>query len=96
MKKILAEDLNQIHIEEFAKEVKLMQNLRPHPNVVGLLGIVKSPLSIVTTYYVLGSLHHVLKANPLPLPLTIQVLIDIAAGMVKKKNTKLNGIKFTY
>jgi len=68
VKKILASDLNQIRIEEFAKEVKSMQNLQPHPNMVGLLGIVKSPLSIVTTYYANGSLHHFLKANTLPLP----------------------------
>lgn len=86
VKKILTLDFNQQQIEDFAKEIKLMQNLRPHQNVVGLLGVVRSPLSIITTFYANGSLFSLFKNTQIELPQIIKILKDVASGMVKKKN----------
>lgn len=82
VKKVHPEEFTESNLEEFAKEVKVMQNLRPHPNVVGLLGIVKSPLSLVTTFYVNGSLYVRLRREPFEIDQILKILLDIASGMV--------------
>jgi len=82
VKKILNLDFNQQQIEDFAKEIKLMQNLRPHQNVVGLLGVVRSPLSIITTFYANGSLFSLFKNTQIELPQIIKILKDVASGML--------------
>lgn len=89
VKKVLAAEMTEVQVEDFAKEVKLMQTLRPHPNVVGLLGVVKSPLSIVTTFYSSGSLFDLIQNTKLTIPQVISIMKDVASGTVfLKKNSK--------
>lgn len=42
--------------EEFLSEAQLMCSLRPHDNVIQILGVCSQPLAIVTKYYENGSL----------------------------------------
>jgi Protein tyrosine and serine/threonine kinase len=51
-------------IEEFQAEAELMRQLRPHANVVQLMGVCHEPLSLLTEFMESGSLDVWLKKNP--------------------------------
>eukprot|EP01118_Nematostelium_gracile_P007130 TRINITY_DN2304_c0_g1_i1.p1 TRINITY_DN2304_c0_g1~~TRINITY_DN2304_c0_g1_i1.p1 ORF type:complete len:531 (-),score=133.00 TRINITY_DN2304_c0_g1_i1:70-1662(-) len=68
--------------QEFIAECELIANIRPHENVIQLLGISTEPYSIVVKYYEEGSLYNYIeKGNPLPEKEIISLLKGIAAGV---------------
>ncbi|KAL6071243.1 Tyrosine-protein kinase abl1 [Balamuthia mandrillaris] len=92
--KLLNNSLRQEQLQEFRKEVELMQNLRPHSNVVLLLGVClhhpEHPLCIVTELLPNGSLLDFLKKQKSQLPeeeklgwneLMVRIAKGVAAGM---------------
>jgi serine/threonine protein kinase len=70
---------------EFMGECELMMRLRPHKNVVLLLGVVidpAQPLCLVTDYQANGSLHSLLKSDrAIGWEMTLRILEGVAAGM---------------
>lgn len=75
---------NEIQLKEFRKEVEIMMKLRPHKNVMGLLGVcTQNMLCIVTEYLENGSLDKYLKRRTLDDGEVIRMGKEIAAGMVK-------------
>ncbi|KAL6056920.1 receptor protein-tyrosine kinase [Balamuthia mandrillaris] len=68
---------------EFSKETKVMKHLRPHRNVVNLLGVCMDPPCIVMRYLPNGSLTSYLRSNTESI--TDEMIIswakDTAAGM---------------
>ncbi|KAL6063114.1 Tyrosine-protein kinase receptor [Balamuthia mandrillaris] len=83
----LLNNLKQEQLEEFQQEVELMQNLRPHSNVVLLLGVCvhpEHPLCIVTELLPKGSLLDFLKSQEaanLNHKDLLRIAKGIAAGM---------------
>eukprot|EP01116_Phalansterium_solitarium_P005744 TRINITY_DN176_c0_g1_i9.p1 TRINITY_DN176_c0_g1~~TRINITY_DN176_c0_g1_i9.p1 ORF type:complete len:895 (-),score=-46.15 TRINITY_DN176_c0_g1_i9:189-2873(-) len=67
----------------FMKEFSAMKRLRPHPNVVLLLGMSENPLAIVLEWVDGGSLDAMLNnwAILVTAEMAMQLCIDIAAGM---------------
>ena len=60
-----------------------MKKLRPHPNVVQLIGFFESPLGIVTEYVPRGSLEGWLRSDkPMTDAQKISILHGTAAGML--------------
>ncbi len=53
--------------EEFAKEAGLMKQLRPHKNVIQLLGVCSSPFCIITEYVGGGTVLQQLQQATSPL-----------------------------
>ena len=79
--KQIPSNLNQ---KEFLAEVNLMRKLRPHDNVVQLLGVCTHPqLLIVTRFYSNGSLLNFIEnqQSSLDRQLLLKVLCGITAGM---------------
>jgi predicted Ser/Thr protein kinase len=79
-KKILG-DLQPKQLKEFFAEAELMSSLRPHENVIQLLGISMNPPCIITKFYENGSLLNLLKKRELSLKENFKILKGIAAGM---------------
>ena len=57
-----------------------------HPNVVGLKGLCKKPLCVLTDFCTYGDLYTYLQSRrncniPLPFKFVVKVLLDIAKGM---------------
>jgi hypothetical protein len=68
----------------FVKEARLMQKLPPHPNVLGLKGVLSDadvPMGIVTEFCGGGSLDRYLKARKCTLLEKIDILLDVAEGL---------------
>jgi len=74
--------MTALQLEDFNAECEVMSRLRPHKNVVQLLGICKSPLCIVTEFYKNGSLLNYLAHQTLTDAEVVKILKGIAAGMV--------------
>jgi hypothetical protein len=71
-------------LSAFVKEARLMQKLPPHPNVLGLKGVLSDesvPMGIVTEFCGGGSLDRYLKARKCTLLEKIDILLDVAEGM---------------
>jgi serine/threonine protein kinase len=67
---------------EFRKEVGIMMKLRPHANVLGLLGVcTRNMLCIVTEYLPNGSLEKYLESHTIDDVGVIKMGKEIAAGM---------------
>eukprot|EP01114_Cavostelium_apophysatum_P015196 TRINITY_DN4096_c0_g1_i1.p1 TRINITY_DN4096_c0_g1~~TRINITY_DN4096_c0_g1_i1.p1 ORF type:complete len:789 (+),score=95.98 TRINITY_DN4096_c0_g1_i1:134-2500(+) len=67
---------------DFMEEANLMLKLRPHENVVQLLGVCSDPLCIVLKYYENGSLHRYLRNTAsVAWNIKVGVMKGIAAGM---------------
>ncbi|KAL6052490.1 CLL4A clavata1-like receptor S/T protein kinase protein [Balamuthia mandrillaris] len=83
----LLNQLKEEQLDDFQKEVELMQNIRPHSNVVQLLGVCvdpQYPLCIVTELMPGGSLDAFLKSpkgQQLTHPEMIRIAMGITAGM---------------
>eukprot|EP01116_Phalansterium_solitarium_P002641 TRINITY_DN1278_c1_g1_i2.p1 TRINITY_DN1278_c1_g1~~TRINITY_DN1278_c1_g1_i2.p1 ORF type:complete len:431 (-),score=86.43 TRINITY_DN1278_c1_g1_i2:460-1752(-) len=75
----------------FRKEAEIMKRLRPHPNVVLLLGVCIDPVCIVSEYLSAGSLHGLIMDQKASLGLTqcLTALLDIARGMAHLHAEKL-------
>eukprot|EP01118_Nematostelium_gracile_P018804 TRINITY_DN8497_c0_g1_i1.p1 TRINITY_DN8497_c0_g1~~TRINITY_DN8497_c0_g1_i1.p1 ORF type:complete len:462 (-),score=77.47 TRINITY_DN8497_c0_g1_i1:4-1389(-) len=81
VKHLLNQKMTEKELAEFKSECQLMMNLRPHKNVVPLLGVCVSPqtpLCIVTEFIEFGSLETLIQS-----PITIQwyMVFDIAKGI---------------
>ncbi|PRP74098.1 Protein kinase domain containing protein, partial [Planoprotostelium fungivorum] len=84
--------LTQQSLDEFLGEIKLMQNLRPHPNVVLFLGITVTPdpLGMVTEFCHGGSLLSYLNKNAdLDHDTKFKFIKGIALGMVHLSAEKI-------
>jgi len=69
--------------DEFMKEIRVMANMRPHPNIVQFLGMCLEPLCILTEFYERGSLHSFLrKSDEMNDELQWKIIRGVAAGML--------------
>jgi len=76
--------------QEFRREAQLMSTMH-HPNVVGLLGVVRDPLCLVLELMDLGSLHDVLhdESRILDWRTKLSFADDVAKGMAYLHRFKL-------
>jgi leucine-rich repeat kinase 2 len=76
--------------QEFRREAQLMSSMQ-HPNVVGLLGVVRDPLCLVLELMDLGSLHDVLHDDSRILDWRTKLSFanDVAKGMAYLHRFKL-------
>jgi len=87
IKQLLREEaLNPAQVEEFHREATLMVTIKPHQNVLKLLGVCmepENPLAIVTEFCELGSLRDLLdkKDTQISFLQVIKIAGDIAKGM---------------
>lgn len=85
IKQMKSEAMTERELQDFETEASLMKSLRPHPNVVLLLGVSlpPNPLCIVTEFVENGSLWDYLSsAAKIPLSQKIRFIRGISAGMV--------------
>ncbi|PRP81405.1 hypothetical protein PROFUN_11026 [Planoprotostelium fungivorum] len=78
------DNITSKQMEEFLRELSILQRLRPHPNVVLFLGISvpPQPLTLVTEYCEGGSLYGYLKKHEdIPIAVKFKFIIGIAHGM---------------
>lgn len=66
---------------EFQKEFLLMKNLRPHPNIIQVLGLCQKPFSIVTEFMPNGSLYHHIRAGNLKPQKIPEIIHGVVAGL---------------
>ncbi|PRP82797.1 hypothetical protein PROFUN_10012 [Planoprotostelium fungivorum] len=105
VKQIRAEFISQTQMEEFLREVSIIQNLKNHPNIVMFIGeIVENqlrlrwkgvtlppePLSLVTEYCEGGSLYHYLRKENIPLNIKFSFLNQIILGMFHLHSEKIH------
>jgi len=70
-------------IQNFVAEIELMKAIRPHANVLQLIGICQSPLCIVTEFMPFGSLHAFLRSDAqMDKHLIHKIVHGIARGML--------------
>lgn len=76
--------IDQEKIDDFRAEMQLMRSIKPHPNIIQVLGICtgrEDELCIVTEYCANGSLDKYLKSKkPLTKLMISKLLRGIAAG----------------
>src|SRR6185437_15134582 len=78
VKQLLVDGKNEKSLKEFLKEANNMKRIRPHPNVLGMLGVAANPefpLCIVTEYLPQGSLDNLLATS------TVDINLDNALSM---------------
>jgi len=88
VKKIILSESNSVEVnqrmtESFRDEAKLMMGLRPHPNLVLLLGVVSDPLCIVQEFVARGGLSNILENDDfiIGVPIVLQWARNISSGM---------------
>jgi serine/threonine protein kinase len=86
VKQVGYQNLTSDELDSFSREAQLMMNLRPHKNIVALMGIVcndpASPLCIVTEFVDGGSLETLLRSQlQLNWPMILHLCQGICAGM---------------
>jgi len=72
-------------LSDFSDEVNLMMNIRPHVNVVTLLGVCAEPLSVVVEFLENGSLLSLIekdKTTPFTDNFILSMIIGISRGML--------------
>lgn len=81
IKKVI-EVLSPEQMQHFLQEADLMSKIRPHDNIVQLIGVCRDPPVIVTRYYANGSLNAYLKRckTNIPQHVIIKILKGISAG----------------
>jgi len=82
IKQVITTNMSTKDMEDFKAEVNLMKNLRPHANVILLLGVCPQPLSIVTEFMEKGSLYGYLQKTELTQQQQLSVIRGIARGML--------------
>jgi serine/threonine protein kinase len=85
VKQIQYSNITPLELESFKREAELMMDLRPHKNIVCLLGVCADPgvpLCIVTEYVEGGSLESLLRSQQqLNWPMILHICQGICAGM---------------
>jgi len=74
---------SKISIEDLQQEALLLLELRPHPNVYGILGVCweKDNYAIITEYLAGGPLDKFLKVNECNTNELLHILLDVAMGV---------------
>lgn len=76
-------DMSAESLADFHKEAAVMQQLRPHGNVVQLLGVCPTPYSLVTEFMAFGSLDSWLPKHPRASPKTLaKISTGVARGVL--------------
>jgi len=81
VKLLLNQSMSKQEYEDFKSECQLMMNLRPHRNVVPLLGVcidLKNPLCLVTDFIEFGSLEKLLRS---PYQISWAMVLSISKGI---------------
>eukprot|EP01116_Phalansterium_solitarium_P006114 TRINITY_DN1841_c1_g1_i3.p1 TRINITY_DN1841_c1_g1~~TRINITY_DN1841_c1_g1_i3.p1 ORF type:complete len:751 (-),score=186.03 TRINITY_DN1841_c1_g1_i3:293-2545(-) len=81
---VVKQAAHEAHAHEFLAEADRMKRLRPHPNVVLMLGVCGRPVCIVTEWVDGGSLHAIVIQGRriLDTAALLSILTDVACGMV--------------
>eukprot|EP01119_Soliformovum_irregulare_P025030 TRINITY_DN9140_c1_g1_i1.p1 TRINITY_DN9140_c1_g1~~TRINITY_DN9140_c1_g1_i1.p1 ORF type:complete len:808 (-),score=157.86 TRINITY_DN9140_c1_g1_i1:51-2474(-) len=82
VKMIKSEKVSEKALNELLAEAEFMQEMQPHRNVVTFLGVCQDPLCIVTEFLENGSLDSLWKRMETPWKMKLQMIRDIAAGML--------------
>eukprot|EP01117_Protostelium_nocturnum_P016233 TRINITY_DN6379_c0_g1_i2.p1 TRINITY_DN6379_c0_g1~~TRINITY_DN6379_c0_g1_i2.p1 ORF type:complete len:812 (-),score=256.47 TRINITY_DN6379_c0_g1_i2:21-2456(-) len=84
VKQIKSEDVTAHQLNEFLREVEILQGLRSHPNVVMFLGITfpPDPLSLITEFCEAGGLYDYLRKNEVSHDQKMKFIYNIARGML--------------
>jgi len=83
VKQMSSEYMTLKDIDDFNAEISLMKNIRPHANVLMLLGICQHPLCIVTEFMTFGSLNAFLQTEAAITPELVEKIVKgIARGML--------------
>jgi Protein tyrosine and serine/threonine kinase len=84
VKQVAAHAMTEKNLVEFFAEAKLMKELRPHANVVALLGVCQEPLCLITEFLAKGSLSDFLEKpeNSLSSQQLQTMLLGIARGVL--------------
>ncbi|PRP84423.1 putative LRR receptor-like serine/threonine-protein kinase [Planoprotostelium fungivorum] len=91
VKQIKSEHVTREQVESFLKEVAILQNLRPHPNLVMFIGmtIPPQPLTMITEFCDGGSMYDYIRKNPTDLSLKMKWINGIALGMLHLHKEKV-------
>ncbi|PRP84098.1 hypothetical protein PROFUN_04089 [Planoprotostelium fungivorum] len=83
VKQIKSEFVTNKQLEEFLREVTILQGLKSHPNIVMFIGMTfpPEPLSLVTEFCAGGSLLEYLRVNECELEDKMKFMEEIALGM---------------
>ncbi|PRP84155.1 putative leucine-rich repeat receptor-like protein kinase [Planoprotostelium fungivorum] len=83
VKQIKSEFVTNKQLEEFLREVTILQGLKSHPNIVMFIGMTfpPEPLSLVTEFCDGGSLLEYLRVNECELEDKMKFMEEIALGM---------------
>lgn len=74
--------ITETNKDEFLAEAELMHHMRPHENVMQLLGVCSQPVAIVSKFYENGSLlDWIISGKEMGTSMIVKVLKGIAAGM---------------
>jgi tRNA A-37 threonylcarbamoyl transferase component Bud32 len=84
VKQLKSSHLSHKQVEEFMDEFKLMKNLRPHPNIVQVLGIVSEPMLCIVTEYMDGGslLTYISGPEKISPEIVLGLLQGIAQGLL--------------
>ncbi|PRP89036.1 hypothetical protein PROFUN_02314 [Planoprotostelium fungivorum] len=84
VKQIRSDYITTEQLKDFLGEVSILQNLRPHNNVVLFLGVSfpPQPLAIITEFCDGGSLYTYLQENTVEFAKKKEMMIGVAAGMI--------------
>jgi len=81
VKLLLNQKMSEKEIEDFRKEIELMMNLRPHRNVVPLMGVCinpQKPFCLITDFVENSSLEKLIKSNYI---IPWKMVLDISKGI---------------
>lgn len=82
IKKVLGLEISPQQLEIFTQEVNLMKKMRPHKNVMQLIGVIVTPPCIVTPFYENGSLFALINSDTkLNNKVAIKIMKGVAHGM---------------
>jgi len=78
------------NMEDFENELRIMRRIRPHKNVVQLLGYIDNPLSVIVTYYEKGNLYNIVndKSIQISMQRMWNFVLGICSGMDHLANCK--------
>eukprot|EP01117_Protostelium_nocturnum_P014861 TRINITY_DN5701_c0_g1_i1.p1 TRINITY_DN5701_c0_g1~~TRINITY_DN5701_c0_g1_i1.p1 ORF type:complete len:2449 (-),score=807.95 TRINITY_DN5701_c0_g1_i1:2-7348(-) len=84
VKQIKSENVSEQQLKDFLSEVAILQNLRPHPNVVLFLGMTfpPQPLAIIIEFCDGGNLYNYLRENTASDDTKMKFIINISRGML--------------
>lgn len=81
---------NEKELQQFEEEFRVMRGLRPHRNIVQVMGVCTSPLAIVTAFVAGGSLYDLINSDEkINDQLQYKILKGITAGMMHLEAEKI-------